>query len=75
MSKQDSVRARAGADPFSRATTCAQHLTEQLVQDGIPPAIIADAMLVQGLSAWAAETGRKTAASELLRVWTSVRDS
>ena len=60
---------------FTRATTRAQHLTTQLLLDSVPPTIAADALLTQALAVWAAETGRHTAACELIRVWAAVRGS
>jgi hypothetical protein len=41
---------------------------------GVDADILADALMTQALAVWAANTGRHTAARELLRVWSEVRD-
>jgi len=72
MSNHDSGATNPGADSYSRATKRVQCLTAQLLHDRTRPTIIADAMITQALAIWAADTGRKTAASELLHVWAQV---
>jgi hypothetical protein len=41
----------------------------------VPPAIIADAFISQGLAAWAADTGRTDDAARLLIAWVAIRDA
>ena len=44
-------------DYFARAERRAGRLAHALVRDGIPPSIAADALVVQALALWAADTG------------------
>lgn len=41
----------------------------------VEPTVITDAILTAGLGLWGANTGRQTAAKELLRTWVEVRDA
>jgi len=59
---------------FKAAHGVASGAVRLLVDAGVPGDDIADAMLTASLAMWAAETGRDTAARELLRIWTEVRD-
>ncbi|EXL10019.1 hypothetical protein [Aquamicrobium defluvii] len=59
---------------FSAAHSVASDTARLLAGAGVPGDDIVDAMLTASLAMWAAETGRHTAARELLRIWTEVRD-
>jgi hypothetical protein len=61
-------------DNFDVATEATRILSHALLASEIPSVIVADALLTQALSVWAAETGRAPAAREFLRVWTETRD-
>ncbi|MCM2499895.1 hypothetical protein [Neorhizobium galegae] len=62
-------------DNFDVASAAARASAHKLVNSGIPPVIVADAMFTQGLAAWAAETGRHQSAKTVLGIWTAVRDA
>ena len=47
-------------DNFDTATRRVQRCARQLIADGTPPTIIADALITQALAAWQADTGRAT---------------
>ena len=59
---------------FDDASGRARELAHACISDGISATIVADALINQALSAWAADTGREMAAEEMLQVWTMVRD-
>lgn len=62
-------------DNFDAATSRARRCARNLLADGVPPVIAADAMIAQGLAVWAAATGRHYDAGALIVAWTLVRDS
>jgi hypothetical protein len=62
------------SEHFDAAHRVAHGAAVLLHRSGVPSDDIADVMLTAGLAAWAAETGRHSAARELLRVWSEVRD-
>jgi len=59
----------------SIALEAARTLTHALIEIDVPPDDIADAMIVEGLAVWAADTGRKSVAESLIRTWAEVRDA
>ncbi|MVA71480.1 hypothetical protein GOZ81_10375 [Agrobacterium vitis] len=62
-------------DNFDRADRRARFSARKALKDGIPPSIVAEAMLVQGLAVWAAETGRKSDAEAILATFVEKRDA
>ncbi len=59
---------------FNAAHGVASGAVRLLADAGVAGEDIVDAMLTASLAMWAAETSRHTAARELLRIWTEVRD-
>jgi hypothetical protein len=62
-------------DNFDVASASARGCAHKLVNADIPPAIIADGLITQGLAVWAAETGRHQSAKTVLGIWAAVRDA
>lgn len=62
-------------DNFENASAAARACAHKLVNDRIPPVVIADGMITQALAVWAAETGRTISAQTVLKIWTAVRDA
>lgn len=59
---------------FAEANAAANGSARALIAAGVPADDIADAFITKALAAWAAATDRHSAARELLRVWTDLRD-
>lgn len=60
---------------FDAATTAANALARELLNDGIPADDVADAMITQALAAWAAAFDRLPDAEALLAAWAAARDA
>lgn len=56
---------------LARADACAR----RMLRDGYEPHLIHDALITTGLSVWAADSGHKEVARELLTLWVAARDS
>ncbi|MCQ1771313.1 hypothetical protein NOI24_08380 [Neorhizobium galegae] len=62
-------------DHFDVASAAARACAHKLVNEDIPPVVIADGLVTQALAVWAASTGRQQSAATVLKIWTAVRDA
>lgn len=61
-------------DDFDRASRRARRCARGMLAAGLPPSIAGDAMLVQAVAVWAAQTDRLDDAADFLRAWVAFRD-
>lgn len=59
---------------FDAAVVAARTLARGLIAEGIDAEAISDAYITEAMAVWAAATGRKDDAEEMLRTWTKIRD-
>lgn len=74
MTKQP---AAAGTPPhaYDRVAPRTHRLAKRLLREGYEPHVVTDALIIEGLALWAAQTGQHTAAAWLTWLWTKIRDA
>jgi hypothetical protein len=62
-------------DNFDVAITATRILARGLIAEGIDADAISDVFITEAMAVFAAGTGRREAAEDMLRIWVSVRDA